>query len=305
MSDQIKSKLVPLTNRLDGLVIDQIQKYNKIYDKACIFNNNFNKLWILTPKLKIISITTRISDRFNYSLPVRLLVEDIKLLRFLKRLEKKISTELLPGKEMVPSYIKDSNNIWKVNMPYNTNNEFTFQAYNQYNNRIAIEDITNGNAIMYVELSDIYIKGNTYGCNWSILQMKVYRDFDFSKCLFDSDGVEEVFEPPKECYHCMFCPNHHTRTAMRDYKIYCTQTPPPLPLPPPPPPPPPKKTNNTPILASFAPTAQDLAKIKLKPVIKNYSSDKNKYIEKIVDIKNHLKPTITVIKSTLYNDTEK
>lgn len=319
----ITNLLTDYNDKLNNIIIDKIQHYSPNYDKVNIYNTNkpslLQKIWILTPKLKVVSIITKPNHKFYNVLPLRLLVsmaDHKQFLLFIRRIEHKIG-ELIT-KTQIKSRVEENNKkycILNVNMPYNGNNEFTFQIYNQNNQRIKASDIKSGCYVKcYLELSDVYINKDNYGCNWSVLQMKVYPEFNFSVCLFENDTTDTNNNPeePEECYHCLYCPNNHVRTCMNlptiptdsallpiapplppsqvNLNISPTITPNPLVI---------RKTNNI-SNKPFVPSMSDLLGIKLKKVDVSTNKQVNdKYLCDILDVRNKLKPLEDLLEKEL------
>ena len=246
MSETINKYLTSPDDKLTNITIEQL--YNNKYTKLDIYNhldtdinhdNIYQKIWILTPKLKIYSVINKMFDKFNYSLPFKLLLfnnnpEHKKLILFIKRLERKIIMDLKKSMNNIKnkSSLENRDNyvIFSTLMPIN-NGELSFHIYNSNNYRISLDEVRSKlDTRIYLELSNIYISDNFVGYNWTVLQMKVYPGFDFSKCLFDDVCINEEKDKKESCYHCMFCPSNHVRTALNS-NIH------PSSIPPPPPPP--------------------------------------------------------------------
>jgi len=200
--------------------------------------------------------------------------------------------------------------------------EFLFHIYNHMNKRVNLNIINSGTYVSaFIELTDVWINSKECGFNWNILQLKVYPEFNFNICLFDDEEVEE--EEPKECYHCLYCPNMHIRTHM------CINSTPQFSItssisngiPPPPPPPPPLpsmsvntnssvKINRTQSkelkknIVFIPPSVNDLLSIKLRPVskgkINKTKSNSNPTINDINKVRNKIKndKIVTIISSS-------
>ena len=258
MSETITNYLTSPDDKLTNISIEK--QYNDKYSKYDIYNhinintsadteinhdNIYQKIWLLTPKLKIYSVINKMYDKFNYSMPFKLILfnnnpEHKRLILFIKRLERKINLDLKKSINNIKnkSSLENKENyvVFSCLMPIN-NGELTFHIYNANNYRISLDELKSKlDTRVYLELTNIYIKDNFIGYNWTVLQMKVYPGFDFSKCLFDDvpEDREEKDKKTESCYHCMFCPSNHVRTAL-NYNYTHT----PLSLSPPPPPPPP------------------------------------------------------------------
>lgn len=314
---------------LSGLVITDKLYHGSSYKKINVYNKliktPLQKIWIRMPKVKIFKSTIGLFlDQKSIPLSVYLAPNIGKVRKFrvfIKKLERKIK-KLLGFKNLGKSAIKKLDNfpdIFTVKMKsekVNNCHEFKFHVYNNFNKRVNLTTLKSGTYISaYIELSEVWINGDDFGFNWSVLQMKVYPEFDFTKCLFlDETDCESEDEQPDECYHCMYCPNKHVRTHFcpsshphisnasnaqnsfnfNNFNNSNIPPPPPMNIPinnpinitKPLPKIPTDKTNspqnnkNDNEQRSFfvPPSVQDLLSVKLKPVKKNndkYNNDKN------------------------------
>lgn len=294
----------------DFIISDHPYNYSPKYQKINIYNSKINiplqKIWIKTPKLKIMN-KVFVCDKYNnqtISMKIVLGPSTKKInnfINFIDIIENK-AEEIIKKHNI--NIIKKSSISLKENfppimtlkLPYkkieNNSVEFLFHIYNHKNKRINIDNIEGGIYVSaFIELSDIWINDDYFGFNWNVLQMKLYPVFNFNKNLFSSEPVEK---DNKECYHCLYCPNDHVRT------IYKTSSVPPPPLIPPPPPNPTihsiKITPNVnkPIIQTedrlYALTIDDIMSVQLKPVKLN--DKKNPFtpsLNEILDIKKNLK----------------
>lgn len=307
------------TNNLPDIILSDIQNHGPKYKKVNVYNNSIKsplqKIWIRTPKMKIFKPTFNpTADKKSVSLTILLApnTKDIKRFKiFIKKLEQRIASLInLSDQHTIRSSIKSSDNYadnFTIKMPYTKINdcyEFSFHIYNIDNKRVSLKMLESGMyTSCYIELTDVWISDIEFGFNWNVLQMKLYPEFDFSKCLFLDENIEEKKNlTDQECYHCLFCPNNHIRTH------FCTNNTQnnvqhsmdiPL-LPPPPPPPPPVPQNiliNKPLQITkkieapkientgFRLTVNDLLSVKLKPISKinnnNENNDNNINLAKI------------------------
>lgn len=215
----INDYLTSLDDQFTNLFHDDPQSYILDYKKMNIYNKNIqhplNKIWLLTPKLKLsgkIYIPNKQKQVAIMSLVLYELDDDIKqFIECIKRIENYVSLEMtnLGHHELtLKSCIRASNNFFPLltlQMPFDTNAnlEFPFGIYNTKNKMIKYNEIENGNFIgLYLELCDVWMNSKEYGINWKILQMKAYPEFDFTKCVFNDidyvfvDDEPELLIPP-------------------------------------------------------------------------------------------------------------
>jgi hypothetical protein len=269
-------------------------------------------------KLRIRNIY-QVSNKIKQSVPIRFsiytgLPENNRLLTFITRLENEIArrVKIITGNKhlILSSCITKYSEYYpdlRVSAPFTrigTCVEFGFEVYGKRNKRVNFESITKGVRMSsYIELDHVWVGENNFGINWAIKSAKVYPERYWSDSLFDSsDEEEEEITMPKECYHCMYCPNNHVRThcclgtndiGMNQqkqftavYPIYPSVSNQPSSIIIPPPPAPPlmnisiKNTseghsNNEKSLNTFVPSLSDLlaGRSKLKSVVSNNITD--------------------------------
>lgn len=291
-----KIEPIGINNRLTDHINDKL--LNIVYDAPTsktlnIYNNSIyymQKIWIRTPILKIFRPMYLPTDKCKKSVPLTLLLNDmvpeaIYLHTFIKRLELKITKQVKlitnNNKLKNKSALKNIENfppIFNVNMPFNkleNGYEFNFHIYNAANQRINIESIKNGKSTsLYLELTSIWINDTHFGYNWNIMQMKLYPELEFNKCLFDDEEV--INNAPSECYHCLYCPNNHIRTLFNQpcyiplvTKVSTVPVPPPMP-------------KTVPVFSkekSYVPTVSDILSIKLKPVTRKEKEESDSPID--------------------------
>jgi len=315
------------TDNLDEVIHDDIQLSGQKYKKLHIYNRHIKtplqKIWLQTPQLKVFKPSFNNANQLSVQLSVILgpTKGDIKkFYMFIKKLERKVDSivkSLLDKKMKMKSSIKSAEKfppIMTLRMPcqkVNSCYEFAFNIYNNYNKRVTLDIITPGTyTTSFIELSEIWISDTEFGFNWSVLQMKLYPEFDFTKCLFD-DCDDAPNEKEQECFHCLYCPNArlaNARThlcANNNNNMDIGMS---IPIPPPPPMFMPmlmpsfdsgnKKDKQIKIIddkKKFALSVQDILSVKLKPVKakQNELTDKidkiNKIDEDMINIKNNLK----------------
>ncbi len=193
----IESHLTSITDELTNLMSDDIQQYTGDYKKINIFNNNIKlplqKIWLLTPKLKMLGNIYVLGKQKQVGSISLILYEtdsEIRKFReFINNLEERMGEvveENLGYSLTLKSLIKTSDTFFPsltLQLPLNKKNMFDI------NNEIIKHDSVDAGSfvIAYIELSDIWLSNSVYGINLTILQMKAYPEFDFTKCIF-KDG---------------------------------------------------------------------------------------------------------------------
>lgn len=290
-------------DKLDGLFIDSDKITDSQFQKIYVYNNNkgiLQKYWLISPKLRIFRDTIPLNDKFRKSVPLSLLIhpmtENIKKFKlYIKKLERKIVKLINKKTKNIYSIKKiydDFPEILNIKMPFSKYDdlfEFEFHIYKN-RKRVNVNELTNStNVSVFMELSDIWLSNGKLGFNWNVRQMKVYPVYDFTQYLFsDSDEEEYITEETTECYHCLYCPNKHTRTCYYKptLKKDITIPPPPIYIP--------KYSpdNTTSDKPSFVPSLQDLLNIKLKPISKDLHNtkvdDNNVKLDNIKQAKDNL-----------------
>ncbi len=276
------------TDKLDKLIHDELQQHSRKYKRLTIYNDRFKdplqKILIRMPKVKILRTVTTPTNYKRRSIPLVTIMptirSDVKRFNnFMIRIEKyviKLVKELTGNNTMnLRSNIRITDNFppsLVLQLPFKKIDdcyEFQFHAYNEANERINIDELVSGtNMSAFIELTNIWIGDNDCGINWNIKQLKIYRNFDFTRCLF-MDENPIIPEPPKECYHCTYCPNAHVRTHV------CAKSTPAAPPPPPMPMLPIAKNTSNDNKPRFMPSPADLLSVKLKA-----PTDKHKLIPK-------------------------
>ncbi len=195
----IGQHLTSLDDALDNLTHDDIQGNGGLYRRMNIFNNNIKiplkKIWLLTPKLKLLGKVHqgKILNAGNLSVILYELDDEIKKFRtFVDMIEEKIGEilEEMTGDSLtLKSAIKTCDTFFPsltLQLVLDKNNIF-----DNNNELIKYDSIDNGSFLMaYIEVGDVWLNYQYYGVNFNVLQMKVYPEFDFTRCIF-TDG------PPK------------------------------------------------------------------------------------------------------------
>tara|TARA_B100001105_G_C22368136_1_gene433649 strand:+ start:917 stop:1387 length:471 start_codon:yes stop_codon:yes gene_type:complete len=128
------------------------------------------KIKIRTPVLKCKSSITKQYNKYGILLDLN---SDYKFINFLKNLDTFfINNSLNDGMKYKNSFYY-LNNCWKLKVPYKYNNyEIDISSKNNYLSTSS--DITeNINVVCEVELSNIWIYKNTYGCLWILKKIDI------------------------------------------------------------------------------------------------------------------------------------
>lgn len=316
----INNKLTDHHDKLLNLASDYSFKTLNIYNNGIYY---MQKIWIKTPILKVFRPIYLPNDKCKNAIPLKLLLNDmvpetVYLTNFIKRVELKVAKIIklatnnnkLKNKSAIEN-IESFPPIFNINMPFSkidSEYEFNFHIYNGSNQRINMDNIKKAASVsLYLELTNIWVNNdNTYGYNWTVLQMKVYPEILFNKCLFDDIDfdVPAINIKNSECYHCLYCPNNHIRTLYSFPTNQCNHTIPQtintVPLPPPLPPiiPPKlvKEKNTTERITkdvvkkeiSYVPTINDILSVKLRP-LKITSVENLTQKNELLSIKDNLK----------------
>jgi len=311
--------------------LDQVSpNYKNLY----ISNGNI-KHDIVPIILKLSNVRIRsiynVNSKIKQSIPIWLsiytdLIENARLLTFLTRLENEITRKIkeITGKVLQktscitkhPSYYPDL----KINAPFTrigTCVEFPFTILDMKDNPINFSSIVRGAKMRrcYIELDYVWISDTGFGINWTLKRANVEPEKVWKKKGNVFDDEEEDIEDdesdiiPKECFHCMYCPNNHVRThccfggadenkGYNNVASMSSRSPNSnITIPPCPPPPPSssflKNLNNvTEDKPSFIPSLSDLlaGKSRLKAISQTQKiSEENNVINVMDDIKKTLK----------------
>lgn len=216
--DKIEECLAHEDDDIEKLLFDDVQDFSNGSRKVFVYNGNIEKhqqkIWIMTPKLKLSGRIGLVKDKDGdkerflglMSLILYDLNSDIKKFKeFLEKIEEKIRTFMIEqlGEEYTQKSCirKDKTYFPVLTIPMFYNKkagvvDFGFDIYNHLNKKIKYSDIDQGSFIKpLIEISDIWINSKTkeYSISWKVLQMKVYPEFDsFSKCIF-SDGPKDEY----------------------------------------------------------------------------------------------------------------
>ena len=208
----IEARLTQINDDLSNLIHDDIQSYVGEYKKINVFNNNIKiplqKIWLLSPKLKMLGkvyILGKQKVSGTLTLILYELDSEIKKFRdFIDNLEAKageIICDILEYELNLKSLIKSSDTFFPsltLQLPFEKKN--IFDTNNELINYDAID--SGSFIIAYIELSDIWLNSSCYGINLTVLQMKAYPEFDFTKCIFKDGPQQKNHEddgPMKRC----------------------------------------------------------------------------------------------------------
>lgn len=275
MDSDINLHLTNLDDKLDNLLFDDSYSCNDTYKKMNIYNNSISlpvhKIWLELPKLKMLGKINKINNNKDKSiLLLSLILYDKdpnikKLIKFIRTLEEQIVNHMstINNDIILKSCIKNSDKFFPTinfNLPLNKQDLLEFDIYDINNKKINYEKIELSSFIkLFIEITDIWMNNKEFGINWKFLQMKVYPEFNFNKCLFTDGPINNNNDPD---YHFV------------DVKNTSPPPPPPLPV---------IKKNNDNItknnsIGSFAPSVSELLNIKNK--LKSVN-DKIEVIEEI------------------------
>jgi len=305
--ENINTYLTNIDEDINNFKHDDIQPYILDYKRMNIFNSNIKrpgqKIWLLTPKLKMLGKIYIPNNKKQVALLSLILYEhadDVKKFKeFIENLELYITTiihEKYDDELTLKSCIKNCETFFPsftIQMPFvnkSSDIKFNFDIYNVNNKKISYNDIESGSFTKsYIELSDIWISGKEFGCNWKVLQMKVYPEFDFNKCLFDDGKINDDDEDDDDIQNNIPKPLKFIKKS--NHKE--------LSIPPPPPSLPSQpqiKKSNMKIeqkhKMSFTPTAQELTNMlsKLKKIQKDDNNkddnDKDDKLDNIIKVDN-------------------
>lgn len=220
---------------LEHLNVEQLQLAFNEYMKASVYNDHidfpFQKIWLITPKMKVFrpifpAGANNISKGVVY-LALYLYIKDPEIKKFylfIKKLERQIKEDVMGQLDKkrfkYKSPIKKSGEylIFRVKMQYESITDrkykFNFHIYNKFGQRMNIDTFTKSQfATCIIELKDVWVKKGELGFNWYMKQMLVEPEADFSQCLFPI--IRDERDDQDNCYHCEYCPNKHVQTIAK------------------------------------------------------------------------------------------
>jgi hypothetical protein len=191
----IKSHLTQYDDKLDKLLLEYSYTTKNDTKRYNLYNQNINfplhKIWILTPKLKIIRKSSTLKrNNMEYCLLTLALNEnDPQIKKFheiIQRIENYLTEKINPDELLtLKSCIKLDNNSINT-ITFSVPIKHQIGIYNTDHKETNLDQIHHNNyLIMYLELNTVWENTEKYGMNWQILQMKVYPEFNFKTCLFD------------------------------------------------------------------------------------------------------------------------
>lgn len=202
-SEKIK-RLITKNDNLN-LIVTKPHKFFKEYMKSDVYNKDIDeplhKIWLKTPKIKVLH-NTSFNNTLNKDIGLGLapMTNEIKkFIEIISKIESHVSKVLEINHKSSLKKINDYMTIFNIKTPI-VNNKFNFKCYEPDNKIMDFKDIRKGDKLSaFIELKDVWIKNDELGFNWTILQAKTYKVFDFSKCLFDDEcsvPIETNVTPP-------------------------------------------------------------------------------------------------------------
>lgn len=228
-------KFKNFTSQLNYAPLDQVSpNYKNLYISNGNIKHDIVPIILKLHNMRIRSIYN-VNSKIKQSVPIWLsiyteLIENARLLTFLTRLENEITRKIkeITGKVLQktscitkhPNYYPDI----KINAPFTRIGncvEFPFTILDKKNRAINFASIVRGAKMncCYIELDYVWISDTAFGINWTLKRAIVEPESIWKKKgnVFDdeeedvvNDDEEEII--PKECFHCMYCPNNHVRT---------------------------------------------------------------------------------------------
>lgn len=197
--ENITTHLTSIESVPTELLFDDLHLLKDNYKKTNIYNGDIklplHKIWLELPKLKLLGRINKIS-KDKPVLIISLILYDKdplvkKLIKFITDVENKITNYINNENLSLKSCIRKTDKFYPsltLTAPIIMDKEvetLDFDIYNTQNIKIKYNQIDSSSFMkLYIELNDVWITGKEYGINWRILQMKVYPEFNFKKCLF-------------------------------------------------------------------------------------------------------------------------
>lgn len=199
----LKKKIVNNDNYNSENIMIESFKGND-YQRINLYYGSLQKIWIKTPKLKVMFMPNINNQTKNISLTVALfpLIDEINdFYKLISKIDRKVKKST--DHKFLSSINKNDEDMYKMYLGIpmiKVNNEFktVFNTYDRYNKKIDINNITNLSTISaYIELDYIWYDGTKVGIHWSILQLKHYPVNDFITCVF-TDCEEDPNDRPQK-----------------------------------------------------------------------------------------------------------
>lgn len=201
--DNISEYLTDYEHNIENLMNDDLKSYGNKYSKIQFFNGDIDKpmqkIWLLLPKMKLYNTPTVWKSEKTSFVKIQLAIHSdmLPIITFIKDLENrtlKIVRKLMNNNDIncESSIIENPKfySMFCLQLPYEQENDAHLYTIPIFNNRNQLEqsiELISGMFVAsYIELTDVWISSIKMGFNWRVLQMKVYPEFDFSKCLFDT-----------------------------------------------------------------------------------------------------------------------
>ncbi len=250
----LKDKLVTLDNfDKDEIILDDLK--DGTTQRIYLFYKSLDKIWIMTPKLKVIYMPTVKHGDNTLTVAFCITKGDSKqFYKLITKIDRAVKTRY--GIDFKPSITKHNDSLYKMYLSVPLDKERKcpkINAYNNYSEKIEITDITHLSTIAaYIELNYVWYDGDKIGIQWDMLQIKYYHDTCFDECQFDDGEIK---------------PRQHNSIEPQSFTVSKSKAPPP-----PPPPPPGNRAPNISApsiqkesdVARFIPTASELADMKKK-----------------------------------------
>jgi len=315
--------------------LDQVSpNYKNLYISNGNIQHDIVPIIIKLSDVRIRSIYN-VNSKIKQSIPIWLsinneLLENAKLLTFLTRLEneierkiKEITSKILQKTSCITKHPRYYHDL-KINAPFTRIGnclEFPFTILGKNNKPINFTSIARGTKMnrCYIELENVWISDTAFGINWTLKRANVKPEsiwkkkgnvFDDEEEDIDDDDEGEII--PKECFHCMYCPNNHVRThcclgTIEENKVHHIINASSKPINSntsntcPPPPPPPLSKNLIEDKPSFIPSLSDLlaGKSRLKAVSQKNNENVQDLINKKINEENNIVSVMNDVKKTL------
>lgn len=198
---------------LDQLIFNRPIKYYKDYKKTLVLTKNKKKITILTPYMimpyNIKDNQNKIADTMCLSF-IKNGDSDIgKLFKFYvefekfveKTIKKKFSKNFkYKFPKFKPSvYKKNNSSFLSINLPFNIHDNSKFykcKVINPLNEKIDIKEIGRDDKVsVLLELSDIWMRDDDFGCNWTVLLIK--KDINMDLLSYFAPSPSPIANVPK------------------------------------------------------------------------------------------------------------